>query len=759
MKERNVPLLLGSIIIILLLLIMIFPNAFTDVNPYGIRNLRTWTDEAGKFHLETPPFPPSEHSLLGTDEIGRDIFSLIIHGTRLTLTLGFFVVLARFMIAFPMGIMAGFGSFVSRAVITQFSVVFSAIPSLLISIILLKMDFFLHLYKGHSIIAFVMVLTFVGWAKLGMLIMERVQEILAKPFIKGEIAIGKSNVQIAMENVIPHLVVELVVLFFMEIARALTMIMQLGIFGVFVGNLRVIQDTTDGVVTAMNISYEPEWASMLSTAKNQIRSAPWTVLFPATAFFISVLGFNLLGEGLRKMLQDTNSLFIPKLRRTLSLDFSNVSSFNKTIKWNNRIYRKHMTIALIAVIIFGWTWIERDQYVFNHVDASTILTTELDEQVIIGTEESEAMAVALADSLKNMGLDPLSGEDYIIEYETEDIYVPTSITFEIHNGSVSSAFDNKRDFSLLSFGDLDLSGEVYDGTKEDLFNIDNYSKFDNKFVIIDKGYYLDEAIEYFAEKIIVNSKAKGVFTVIREGEDLPNSIGKSLYDGVIAAITRETAEILLDNPRSVVNISLRSKQMNSRGRNVMAIMPGEDEQVGEEALMFGFGYNYLDKEVGSKKILFALEMINRLINQEDNRNRTLIFAFWDGTLKDEYNGVNYYAEHVLYPPKKTVLYFDLTKIHVDKARYIAYNADMSPFSRYFAFSFSHQFEENCKTHDMPINKLKNSSKVDEKLFIDSGLPTLIIGMKDNKKAGRNMREIDLDDLGKILTETIIKNNY
>jgi len=755
LRKVNLPLLIGLIIIILIVLIMAFPKLFTDVNPYGIRHLKTWTDEAGKFHLEGAPFPPSKTSPLGTDEIGRDILSLIIYGTRLTITLALLIVISRFIVALPIGISAGFGSFIAKAFINQFSIIFSAIPSLLISIILLKMDFFMNLYKGHSIIAFVLVLTFVGWGKLGIIIMERVQEILAKPFIKGEIAIGKSRFQIALQNVIPHLAAELVVLFFMEIARALTIIMQLGIFGVFVGNLRVIEDTTNGVIVYRNISYEPEWASMLSTARNQIRSAPWTVLFPAIAFFVSVLGFNLFGEGLRKMLQENNSQFIPRIRRLLSF---NSTIYLKRETKNSQFPKRTIATILIIIIIFTSLYLSKDVYDFNSANASAVFNTVSYGQAIIGTEESEILANNLVDTLKGMGLEPLQGDSYIIEYETEDIYVPTHIDFNVSFDSETRKLLDGVNFSLLSFGDLNLQGKIYDGTRDDLLSLKDFEKYDDKFVIIDKSFYIDEAVDYFIDRILTNSKAKGVFTILRDDEDLPHSIGKNIYNGVAIAITKETAELLLNNPQGIIDISITSKETNSIGRNIIAYIPGKDEQVGEEALVFGFSYNFLDENIGTKKIYFALELINKLINQEENRNRTLIFAFWDGTLKDEYSGVNHFAKDILYPPKKVVLYLDLTKIYTDETNHIVYNSDQAPISRYFAFSFSHQIEEKFNKENIRVKKYQALKELDELLYLKHGIATLIFSMKP-KDENIKARAITLDDLGEILTETIIKNNY
>ncbi len=763
LRKANLPLILGSIILILLLVIIITPKTFTKINPYGIENIKTWMDDGGNFHIERAPFKPSKTNILGTDEIGRDIFSLIIHGTRLTIMLSVLVVLARFLIAIPMGMSAGFGSFISKAIINQLSVIFSAIPALLISIILLKMDFFVNLYKGHSIIAFVIVLAFVGWSKLGLIIMERVEEILSKPFIKGEIAIGKGNFRIAVQNVVPHLAAELVVLFFMEIARALTMIMQLGIFGVFVGNLRIIEDTTGGIVKIMNISFEPEWASMLGTARNQIRSAPWTVISPAIAFFISVLGFNLFGEGLRMMLQQSDSKFITYLRRILSFDVNTVTRYLKRKKERKAIFKRAGIVVLVIIILFTISYNTKENFNFNYAETLSDFSNNMADRVIIGTDQSEQAAYKLADKMKEMGLEPLHEDGYIVEYETEDIFIPTSSMFTVINNGKSICLKDGKDFTLMSFGNVNLSGRVYDATREDLFGLKDFKKFNGKFVIFDSKFYLEDAVKYFIDIIMKKSNAKGVFIINRDNERLPNSIGKEIYDGVAACITQETAKLLLKDSNCKIDISIKSKQVGSTGRNIVGVMHGENEKVGEEALLFGFGYNYFDKDIGNKRISFALETIKQLINQEKNKNRTLIFAFWDGTIKDEYNGVKAYAENVMYPPKKTVLYFDLTRLYTDKATCLTYGSEQSPISRYFAFSFGHQFEENCKKEGIQIKEYKgeqeynNKVDFDELLFIKHGLPTLIISMEEDKKI--NGEEFNLDKLGKVLIKTVVKNNY
>src|SRR5690606_6687202 len=139
---------------------MVFPQVLTDVNPYSTQTLRLWNYEDGVLNLEAPPYPPSEKNPLGTDEMGRDILGFIIYGTRLTLAIGLLVVMGRFLLAVPLGIAAGFGSYTAKMMIEQCSIIFSALPALLMGVIILKMNFFANLYKEQSMVAFVLVLTF-----------------------------------------------------------------------------------------------------------------------------------------------------------------------------------------------------------------------------------------------------------------------------------------------------------------------------------------------------------------------------------------------------------------------------------------------------------------------------------------------------------------------------------------------------------------------------------------------------------------------
>ncbi|MDF2546406.1 MAG: hypothetical protein K0R93_1304 [Anaerosolibacter sp.] len=767
MKKKNLSLIIGSCILVVLIFTINFPSLLTDINPYTAQTMRTWNYENGELNLQAPPFPPSEENPLGTDEMGRDILAFIIYGTKLTLTISIFVVIGRFLLALPLGVAAGFGSYTSKMIIEQCSIIFTALPALLIGVIILKMNFFTNLYREQSIVAFVLVLTIVDWAKLGKMIMERVQETLGKPFIKGEIAIGKSRLQITLENVIPHLTAELVILFFMEIARVLTMMMQFGIFGVFVGNMGFIADTEGGQTTFLNISYEPEWASMLGSARNYIRLAPWTVIFPGIAFFISILGFNLIGEGLRKEFQEKNSVYLTGLRGMLS--FGKLKLFvrqKSTVARKQKIYIViSVSCAFLAVMGIG-AW---NQYsaVFQYTDAKEIFVHEAFDEVLIGTEQSKKMAQNIGDSLMKIGLKPMSEKGYISEYTTEKIYVPTEARLKVVSTAMEiEEFVHQTDFVFQSFGNKELNGELYDASEMELLSTIDFTNMKDQFVLLDSNIYSEKGFQYLVKKIMTESEVKGIFCILPAKKALPYPMGNEVYNGVVMWVTPEAGNRLKQLSGSDVQIVLKSRELENIGRNVAGMIPGNDKMVGEEAIIIGIGYNYdrNQKEIGEKRILWGLELARKLIQMDQEKRRTIIFVFWDGTVSDSYNGKTAYGKQPLYNPEKSELYVDLTRIYTDKG-HLYYNSRQAPITRYFSFSFNHQLENAIAKRNVVQNEYKvdmypgakGENYMDKILYYEVNTPTIILSMQEDK--GNTNKLLTLDELGKSLLETLKNNNH
>ena len=748
MKRVNIPLIVGTLIIALLLAVILFPEAFTSKNPYNMRHL-IFSRENGSLEVEVAPHPPSSEFILGSDDMGRDIYSFIIYGTGLTILLGVLIAIGRFLIAVPVALSAGFGNGTSKTAIRQFNILFSAIPALLISVIILKLDYLAGLDKRASIFAFVTVLSIVGWPKLGALLMERVDSINKQPFIRSEVAIGKGRIKIALENVFPHLAPEMVVLFFMEIARALSMIMQLGIFSVFVGFLKIIKDT-EGGVSFYDISFEPEWAGMLSTAKNLLSTAPWAVIFPAIAFFISVLGFNLFGEGLRNILQQKDSLFIPRVRKLLSFDVKYIwSSFSRKGKTFVIVLAVSLIVSSSLIFLSGRG---------STMDISGVSLPEADAAVI-GTDETNAAANFISMKMKELELVPIDSESFIHTYSIPPVslVLDQRLTLGNHKEYVAGI-----DYTILDSPDGSYSGEIFDATMMDLFSMDDFSKMEDYFVMIDKAYYNDPAILYFMNRIEESVSVGGFILVARDGELQSNIYCDRTAKTARVMVSKETANEIknMDNPE--INISLTTKPLGDTGINILGFLEGMDELLKEEVIMIGLPFNYSDEE--EKQILgFGIRLMEEICKTDHNR-RSVLFVFMDGTDYAKLSGINALEADYPYSASKTKVFINLLDFNKTAFDNLIFSNLQAPFTRQYAWSLGRQLKSNLEQAGIGITEAKSIFFGDQYYFTDDptyntmfmnrGIATIIIA-SDEKGTGNN----SIEDMGRILVDTINDNIY
>jgi len=752
MKKFNAPLIIGGIILILILSIVIFPEVFTDKSPYNMQKM-IFSTSNGSLNVEKAPYPPSKDFIMGSDEMGRDLYSFIIYGTGLTILLGILIALGRFLIAVPIALSAGFGNNGSKTIIRQFSILFSAIPALLLSVIILKLEFFFWLDKTASIFAFVVVLSLIGWPKLGNLIMERVDTINQQPFIRSEVALGKSRLKIATENVFPHLAPELLVLFFMEIARSLSMIMQLGIFSVFIGLLKIIKDTQGGFVSFYNISFEPEWAGMLSTSRSMVSVAPWTVLFPALAFFISVLGFNLFGEGLRNAIQKQNSMFIPRLRKLLTFDIKYIwTSFSKKAKI---ISTSVLSVILAFILILSFA--DGGEYKFKNMNYGLPAY----ERVVIGTESATETAEFLAGEMDRLGIKPFDDE-YIESYETRKSVLILDSSFVLDDNGISTSFEFEKDYYFHTAASGNFNGLIYDATKEDMFNLNDYSKFENKFIMLDKAYYSDSAINYFVRQIREKSNVIGILLVVRTDEKINNKFANEGMDKPVINISQQLMQTIKNQKKTELSISASILPLSPNGTNVVGILEGDEGSLQEEAIIIGMRYNYLNDD-GRKLLEFNIQLMEKICKLENN-SRSVIFMFIDGTMSETLHGVYGITDDFPYSSSKTKVYIDLTGLTSMEFDYINYSSAQAPFTRQYAWSLAHQLEKAFKSNKIEVKELEavffgieryfTDSYALNAMFFDRGVASIIIGTDDPGNKSH-----DVYDIGEIVLETIRNNNY
>ena len=214
---------------------------------------------------------------LGTDELGRDILSRIIYGARLSMVIGGISVSIGVVLGVPIGLFAGyFGGrvdlFSQRAID-----VLLGFPSIILAIVLVTM-------LGVGLVNVMIAVGIVSVPTYARLIRGQVLSLKTQEFVEAARALGAGSVRIVLRHIFPNTLAVLIVQTTLQVASAILSAAALGFLG-----LGVQQPTA-------------EWGAMLSTARQFIQLAPHTLIFPGLAIMLTVMGFNLLGDGLRDAL-------------------------------------------------------------------------------------------------------------------------------------------------------------------------------------------------------------------------------------------------------------------------------------------------------------------------------------------------------------------------------------------------------------------------------------------------------------------------
>lgn len=285
----NPALVLGATLAAILLLLVIAGPALARHNVYTSGNY-VWVNGEQKL----PPAAPSSIYPLGTDIQGRDILSLLLVGARRTLAMALFAALARLLVGGLLGFLAGWfaGTRLDRAIMSLAEAL-GAFPSLLLAMLVV---YSVGIRQGMA--AFVIALAVIGWGEVMQTVRSRVMAIKPMAYIESAISTGLSQGQILSAHVLPNVWPMLMSIAFLEMGGALMILGELGFLGVFIGGGLAAESSDAGVPSL--IYYDvPEWSVMLANSWRSFRSFPWATLYPALAFFTAILGFTLLGEGLR----------------------------------------------------------------------------------------------------------------------------------------------------------------------------------------------------------------------------------------------------------------------------------------------------------------------------------------------------------------------------------------------------------------------------------------------------------------------------
>lgn len=230
--------------------------------------------------LEGAPLPPSERFWLGTDLLGRDLYSRLVYGARTSLIIGIAANAVAVLIGTTLGTVAGYaGGWVGTAIM-RFTDLMMAFPALLLAIALAAI-----LRPSLWIVALVIAL--VNWVQTSRVIYTQTRALVERDFIEAARALGAAWPRILLVHVLPHLVPHILVWGTLGIAVTVLLEATLSFLGIGV------QPPT------------PSWGGIIFESQSYFLSAPWLVFFPGVAILLLALSFNLVGDGLRDALDPT----------------------------------------------------------------------------------------------------------------------------------------------------------------------------------------------------------------------------------------------------------------------------------------------------------------------------------------------------------------------------------------------------------------------------------------------------------------------
>ena len=253
--------LIGSSVILALILIAIFAPFFAPYDPVE-QNL-----------IERLQSPSSKH-IFGTDDLGRDVLSRMIYGTRVSMSVGFVAVSITVIIGTILGLLAGYSGKISDNIIMRFVDIMLCFPSFFLILMVIA-------FLGPSIYNIMIVIGLTSWSGLARLVRGEVLSIKEREFIYSAEISGLSGMRIMFVHILPNVIGPIVVSATLGIAGAIL---------------------SEAALSFLGLGVQPptaSWGNILTSGKDYLHIAWWLSLFPGLALLLTILSFNLAGEGLR----------------------------------------------------------------------------------------------------------------------------------------------------------------------------------------------------------------------------------------------------------------------------------------------------------------------------------------------------------------------------------------------------------------------------------------------------------------------------
>jgi len=287
LARKNPLVLIGSAIAVISVFLAVFSGHIVNPDAWKFTDLSAklcWNNPAINWNLvNIAPCPGTSVHPLGTDLYGRDVLTMIILGLPIDLEISFSIVLSAFAIGIVLGSVAAYAGGVMDEAILRITDIFFAFPSLVLAIVLLTV-------LGRSLTNLTIAVLVVWWPLYVRLVRSQILAEKEKPYAEALRATGASRFRVLFLHILPNSIYPVLVQLTLDIGGVILVFSSLMFLGFAPSPLT------------------PELGKLVSDGINFVSIAPWLIVFPGLTIVIVALGFNLLGDGVRDILD-------PRLRR------------------------------------------------------------------------------------------------------------------------------------------------------------------------------------------------------------------------------------------------------------------------------------------------------------------------------------------------------------------------------------------------------------------------------------------------------------
>ena len=266
--NKNILLFFGLSIVLFFIIVAIFAPFIATYDP-AVTNMQAIF------------LPPNATHYFGTDDIGRDVFSRVVYGTRISLFVGFIAVGISLIIGIILGLASGYYGGRVDSIIMRFTDIMLSFPTFFLILAVIA-------FLKPSLVNVMVVIGLTGWMGVARLVRAEVMSVKNREYITAAKLQGLSHKKIMFKHILPNVLSPIFVTANLSIAGAILLESSLSFLGLGV------QPPT------------PSWGNILTDGQNNIINAWWLSFFPGLAIVFTALGYNLLGEGLRDLLDPKN---------------------------------------------------------------------------------------------------------------------------------------------------------------------------------------------------------------------------------------------------------------------------------------------------------------------------------------------------------------------------------------------------------------------------------------------------------------------